>query len=149
MALSRRLPATDILSMRDMFDRFFDDNFYRMTPWENSAFTTRNIPLDISEKDDQVLVKASIPGIKPEELHVEVDDEVLRIWGDVKDETEQKEEDYYLREHHYGRIERMASLPYPVMAEKAKAEFKDGILNLSLPKAAESRRKEIKIKVNN
>ena len=72
-------------------------------------------------------------------------DDRLHIWGEAKEDKERKDEAYYLREHRYGRVERMVTLPYSVNSDKAKAEFKDGVLSLTLPKSAETPRREIKI----
>jgi HSP20 family protein len=133
---------TEFLGMRDALDRFFDESMFRPSWW---GMETRAIPLDVIEEDKNIIVKASIPGIKPSDLHVEVDEDSLRIWGEMKEETERKDEAYYLREHRYGRLERSTLLPYAVSAEKAKAEFENGMLTLTLPKASEARRKEIKV----
>jgi HSP20 family protein len=145
--LARRTPRTDFLTLRDAMDRFFDESLLRPTWWSMETLSTREIPLDIFEEGDNVVVKASVPGIKPENLHIEVDDDGLRIWGEVKEEKEHKDEAYYMREHRYGRLERSALLPYAVNVEKSKAEFENGMLMLTLPKTAETKRKEIKVNV--
>jgi HSP20 family protein len=146
MTLLRRSPTRDIVNLRDNLDRFFDERFFTpiLSPlWETD--TMGAIPLDIIEEGNDIRVKASVPGIKPQDLHVEVVDDQLHIWGEVKQDKEREDKDYYMREHRYGRIERMVTLPYPVNSDKAKAEFKDGMLTLTLPKTAEVMRKEIKI----
>lgn len=144
MTLSRRW-TRDLTPMRRLMNRFFDEDLPRFEGWPLTAITTPDIPLDILDRDDELVVKASLPGLKPADLHVEVDDDSLRIWGEVKEEHQQEEGNYYLREHRYGRIERMTSLPVPVEADQAKAEFEDGMLTLTLPKASEARRKEIQV----
>lgn len=144
MTLLRRSPTRDMVNLRDTLDRFFDERFF-MPTLSTEVFEARDIPLDIITEGNDVKVKASLPGIKPQDLHVEVVDDKLHIWGEAKEEKERTETDYYLRERRYGRVERMVTLPYAVNSEKAKAEFKDGVLNLTLPKTAETPRKEIKI----
>ena len=72
----------------------------------------------------------------------------MRIWAEANEEKESKEGNYHLRERAYGRLERVLSLPYQVNAENAKAEFKDGVVHLTLPKIAETKRKEIKLNVS-
>lgn len=141
MSLMRRNPARDMMHLRDTLDRFFDERFF-ISPWE---MEDTGIRMDVLEEGHDIHVKASLPGVKPEDLHVEVEDDRLHIWGESKEEKERKEEDYYLREHRYGRLDRMIRLPAVVDAAKAKAEYKEGVLKLTFPKAAETRRKEIKI----
>ena len=143
MTLLRRSPTREMVTLRDSLDRFFDERFF--TPMFGVEGMNETIPLDIIEEGNDLKVKASVPGVQPQNLHVEVVDDRLHIWGEAKEEKDRKEENYRLREHRYGRIERMVTLPYPVNSDKAKAEFKDGMLNLTLPKSAETPRKEIKI----
>jgi HSP20 family protein len=143
MTLLRRSPTREMVTLRDSLDRFFDERFF--TPMFGAEGMNETIPLDIIEEGNDLKVKASVPGVKPQDLHVEVVDDRLHIWGETKEDKERKEENYHLREHSYGRLERMVTLPYPVNSDKAKAEFKDGMLNLTLPKSAETPRKEIKI----
>ncbi|UCH24563.1 MAG: Hsp20/alpha crystallin family protein [Trueperaceae bacterium] len=141
------VPTWDMIDR--FFDRFFDEEFMRPRISELEPFSARGIPLDVYEEGDTLKVKASIPGIKPEDLHVEVSDDQLHIWGEAKEEKERREETYYLHEHRYGRVERCATLPYAVLSDKAKAEFENGTLTLTLPKAAEVRGKEIRVEVKN
>lgn len=143
MTLLRRSPTREMVTLRDSLDRFFDERFF--TPMFGVEGMNETIPLDIVEEGNDLKVKASVPGVKPQDLHVEVVDDRLHIWGETKEDKERKEETYHLREHRYGRLERMVTLPYSVNSDKAKAEFKDGMLNLTLPKSAETPRKEIKI----
>ena len=143
MTLLRRSPTREMVTLRDSLDRFFDERFF--TPMIGIEGMNETIPLDIIEEGNDLKVKASVPGVQPQNLHVEVVDDRLHIWGEAKEDKDSKEENYRLREHRYGRIERMVTLPYPVNSDKAKAEFKDGMLNLTLPKSADTPRKEIKI----
>ena len=144
MALIRRRP-NELVNMRDFFDRFFDDTSLRPSVFGTEIFEGRDIPVDIIEVGNNLLVTASVPGVKPEALHVEVNEDTLRIWTEASEEKESKENTYHLRERSYGMLERFVTLPYHVNADKAKAEFKDGVIHLSLPKVAETGRKEIKV----
>lgn len=144
MALVRRGPNRDVV-LTDLLESFFDEPYLRPF-WRGSGPLVRqDIPLDILEEKDAVVVKASVPGIRPDDLHVEVEDDRLRIWGEVKQDEEHTEDDYYLREHRYGRLERMTTLPCAVDSETADAEIDGGTLILTLPKAAAARRKEIPV----
>jgi HSP20 family protein len=143
MTRLRRSPTREMVTLRDSLDRFFDERFF--TPMFGTETTNETIPLDIVEEGGDLKVKASVPGVQPQNLHVEVVDDRLHIWGEAKEDKERKDEAYYLREHRYGRVERTVTLPYSVNSDKAKAEFKDGLLSLTLPKSTETPRKEIKI----
>jgi HSP20 family protein len=144
MTLLRRSPTREMVTLRDSLDRFFDERFF--TPmFREIDDTNETIPLDIVEEGNDLKVKAAVPGIQPQNLHVEVIDDKLHIWGEAKEDKERNDEAYYLREHRYGRVERTVTLPYTVNSDKAKAEFKDGMLSLTLPKSADTPRKEIKI----
>ena len=146
MALIRRRPTRDIIRMNDLMESFFNEPMRSVWPTGTlgTAFT-EDIPLDILEQDNALIVKASVPGIKPEDLHVEVEAERLRIWGESREDKERKDEDYYLREHRYGRVERVTTLPYTVDSDKAKADVEGGMLTLRLPKAPGAKHKEIKV----
>jgi HSP20 family protein len=144
MTLLRCSPTRDMANLRNTLERFFDDRFL-MPNLSDADFEVKDIPLDIVTEGNDLKVKASLPCIKPQDLHVEVMDDRLHIWGESKEDKERKDNDYYLREHRYGRVERRVTLPYNVNSDKAKAEFKDGVLNLTLPKTADTAGKEIKI----
>jgi HSP20 family protein len=133
------------MSFRDALDRFFDDTFW--TPewkeparWGNSA-----IPLDIYAKGANLVVKASIPGVKAGDLDVEVRDDVLSICGKVDEDVQEKKEDYFMREQRHGRFERSVVLPSPVIADRAEAVFENGVLTLTLPKSATASGRKIKV----
>jgi HSP20 family protein len=144
MTLLRRSPTRDIVNIRDTLDRFFDERFF-MPTFAEDIFENKDIPLDILTEGNDIKVKASLPGMKSQDVHVEVMDDRLHIWGETKEDKEHKDNDYYLREHRYGRVECVVTLPYTVNSDKAKAEFKEGVLNLTLPKSSDTPRKEIKI----
>ena len=143
MTLSRRQPR-DLTSPRDLLATFISDPFFR-PGWFDEPFGAASIPLDIFQEDDAVRVKASVPGMKADALHVEVDDDTLRIWGEAEEEEKRKDDAYYLQERRYGRLERAVRLPYRVDGDGARAEFENGVLNLTLPKATGANRKEIEV----
>ena len=146
--LTRWDPFREMVSLRDAVDRLFEESFVRprgwLTTWQSGVGT---FTLDVVEEGDNLIVKASAPGVKPEDIHVEVKDEVLRIFGETRKEEEKKEEKYHIREHHYGRFERSVMLPYPVQIDKAEAVYENGLLTLTLPKGESVRPKQIPIKV--
>ena len=101
--------------------------------------------IDVYEKDNNIIIEAEIPGAKKEDIEVKIKDNAVIIKGEVKREEEKKEENMYRSERFYGHFERVIPLPVEVKAEEAKAEIKDGILKLTIPKATAE--KEIKIEV--
>ena len=103
-------------------------------------------PTEVYEKGDRLVVRADIPGIKPEEIDISVDDDMLTIKGERKFESEVKDEDYYSCELSYGRFSRSIMLPSKVQSDKVKANYDDGILEITLPKASESKSKKVAVK---
>ena len=132
---------------RNRIDNLLDEFFKVPLKWGLVGFET--LPaVDIYEKDNKIMVKAEIPGVTAEKLNVSVDDDLLTISGEKKQENEIKNNDYYRLEASYGRFERQVRLPEPVKAEGVKATYKDGVLKIELPKSEETRKKKIKIDVN-
>lgn len=105
--------------------------------------------VDVYQTDDAVVVKAEVPGLKAEDLEISIDDNVLTIKGEVRQERSNngdKERKHYLREMRYASYCRKMSLPLGVKADEADAELQDGILTLTLPKADEAKPKTIEVK---
>ena len=104
--------------------------------------------IEISEDKNEVLVKAELPGMKKEDLEINVEERLLTIRGEKKKEEERKGEGYFYSERSYGAFERCIEIPRDVQSDKAHATFKDGVLEVRLPKTEEAKRKEVKIKVD-
>ena len=144
--LTRWEPFRELATMRDVMDRFFDEPFMRLpTLWEREPGTT-SLALDVVENPESYVVKALVPGVKPEEIEVTIDNNVLTIKGESKEESEHKEGDYHLRERRYGSFYRSVSLPANVKADKIEALNENGVLTLTLPKAEEAKPKKIEVK---
>jgi HSP20 family protein len=143
--LARFNPWREVETMRKELERLFDENLLRrdFSYLEKEAASP---PLDIWEEGNNLMVKASIPGLKPEEIKVEVRGDLLRIYGESKKEEEKKERNYHLREHRYTRFERSVALPSEVETDKAEAVFENGVLTLTLPKSEAAKTKAIPIK---
>ena len=144
--LVRWEPFSDLVSLREAMDRLFEESFVSPragwpVPVEGGA-----LAVDMYETDDDVVVKSAVPGIKPEELDITVTGDTLTIKGETKSEQEVKEENYVRREMRYGSFSRTVALPSSIVADKAKAEFENGMLTLTLPKAEEVKPKAIKVK---
>jgi len=134
----------EMMSLREAMDRLFDDAFTRPVSMRDLSA----MPLiDLSEDDDEITVKAVLPGLKPEDVQISVTADVLTIKGEFKNEDESKNRNYLIRERRFGSFERMIQLPTEVQTEKAHADFADGILTIRLPKAEAVKPKSISIKV--
>jgi HSP20 family protein len=143
MAVARWTPARDIPSIRDEMNRllneFWGKGLGEEGTWSSGAWMP---PVDIYESDDALVVKAELPGFSKEDIAVELKDNTLMLRGERKREAEMKEGNYHRMERTYGVFHRSFVLPTTVDQQKVKATYKDGVLELSLPKveAAKPRR---------
>ena len=142
--LSRWEPLYGMMTLREAMDQLFDDAFTR--PFDRGGVS--EIPaIDMYQTDDEMVIKATIPGYESEDVEISVKGDMLLIRGETKQEDEQKNTTYHLREQRYGSFERTVRLPTAVKPEHANAEFEKGILTISLPLAEEEKSKSISIKV--
>jgi HSP20 family protein len=137
---------------RDM-ERMMGDFFGRRPWWPERWFRTEGMELtapvvDLYEEKDDIVVKAELPGIEKDKIEVNLTDHTLTIKGEKKKEEEIKEENYYRSERSYGSFVRTLELPKDVHTDKVKATFKNGILEVRLPKTEEAKAKEVKVKVD-
>lgn len=127
--------------MDDLWSRFFGETSLP------SIFAREWAPtVDVSETKDNVVLKAEVPGLEAKDVDVSISEDVLTIKGEKKKEEEKKDEHYHYRERYSGSFQRSFRLPVSVKTEKADATFKDGVLTVTLPKAPEAKKKQIKIK---
>jgi HSP20 family protein len=141
-AITRRNPFRDMLDMRDMMDRMLERDFFGSSMFRSEW----DLPLDVAEKTDEFVVKASIPGIKPDDLEITYNNNVLTIKGEVKGEKEEKDTRYHLQERWSGSFSRSISLPGGIKADDIQASYQSGVLTLHLPKKEEIKPKRISIK---
>jgi len=141
--LTRWEPMREMMTLREAMDRLFDDAFTRPLSI-NGGFTAPAI--DMYQTDDEVVVKATLPGLKAEDVDISVTGDTLTLRGEYKQENEQKEARYQIREQRYGSFERSLLLPTDVKADKAVADFEDGVLTIRIPIAEEVKPKAISIK---
>jgi len=142
--LIRWEPAREMMTLREAMDRLFDDAFTRPLSLGGSNLSVPAV--DMYQTDNEVVVKAALPGIKADEVQINVTGEVLTLKGEVKQKEELKEKAYHIREQRWGMFERSIILPTDVVADKAKADFENGILTITLPKAEEAKPKTITVK---
>jgi HSP20 family protein len=127
-------------------NRMFDDSIYRSGDEEqNLAVSNWNPVVDIYEKGDWIVVQAELPGVAKEDITIDVKDRVLTLRGERKLDREIKEDSYYRRERAYGRFARSFTVPAGVNPDSIKAEFKDGLLNVHIPKPLEQKQRQIDI----
>jgi HSP20 family protein len=141
--LIRWEPAREMMTLREAMDHLFDDAFTRPLTlrdgWSAPA-------IDMYQTDDEIVVKASLPGVKADEVQINITGEILTLKGETKQVEEKKEKAWHMREQRWGTFERAIALPTEVVSDKAKAEFENGILTITLPKAEEVKPKIINIK---
>ena len=141
--LTRWEPMREMMTLREAMDRLFDDAFTRPLSLSGIA----SVPaIDLYQTDDSVVVKVTLPGFKSEDVDISVTGDRLTLRGELKGEGEKKGATYHLREQRYGAFERSISLPTDVKTDKARAEFEDGILTITLPIAEEVKPRSITIK---
>ncbi|MCS7010000.1 MAG: Hsp20/alpha crystallin family protein [Anaerolineales bacterium] len=143
-SLIRWEPMREMMTLREAMDRLFDEAFTR--PLTLSGFAPMPA-IDMYQTDDEIVVRAALPGLKPEDVQLSVTNGMLILRGEFKQKEEKKEATWHIREHRYGSFERALALPVDVETEKARAEFEDGILTIVLPKAEAVKPKTISIKV--
>jgi HSP20 family protein len=126
------------------FDRFFEGAF----PAARQELVSRNwgLPLDVVENENEYIVKASIPGINPDDLNITLENDILTIQGEVKSETEEEGVRYHLRERREGSFSRSITFPVSVNADAVNATYEHGVLTLSIPKAEEVKPRRIAVK---
>lgn len=142
--LTRWDPFREIMSIRNTMDRLFDSVLSGTTlTWQPTVW---DLALDVAENEDEYVVKASIPGINPDDLEITFSNNTLTIKGEVKEDKELEQAHYHLRERRYGSFARSVTLPAGIEADKIEAIYEAGVLKLRLPKAEEVRPKKIAIK---
>ena len=139
------IKRVDSPARRDVFADFFDE-FFSSDLMPSSGRLSPAV--DITEEKDRYVIKADMPGMKQEEVKVEVDDGVLKIYGERKSEREEKDEahKYHYYERSYGSFERRFVLPKDTDSEKIDAKYENGVLSVAIPKTEAKKPKEIKVK---
>ena len=147
-------PFADMTRWEREMERMFGDFFGRsLRPfWDERRWPGRDVEIsapavDLYEEKDEIVAKAELPGMSKDDIEVNIDDHQLTIKGEKKKEEEVKEKSYYRSERSYGSFARILDLPSEVQVEKARASFKNGVLEIHLPKTEQAKKKEIKVKV--
>lgn len=149
MAIVRWEPFRELLSTQDRFNQLFNQTFSQAFGKESQELGSRNWApaVDIYETDHNLVIKTELPGIDPNDVEVRVENNTLFLQGERKFEKNTSEENYHRVERSYGTFSRSFTLPSSVNTENAQAEYKNGILTLTLAKREEAKPKTIKIQV--
>lgn len=144
MSMQRWDPFGEIVSLRDAMERLFQESFVR--PSTQASAGTGSLPLDLAENDDSYVVHATMPGVKPEDVQISIQGNQLTIRGETRAEEDRKDQNWIVHERRSSSFHRTVMLPGPVNSEQAEARYEHGILTLTLPKAEQSRPKQIKVR---
>ena len=138
-------PFSELSELRDRLDRVFGDLFDDLTDGKRRTW---RLSVDVIEEDDSYKVLADLPGFKPDDVKIEVADDVLTISGEHQESDEEKEKDYVRRERRFGSFSRSLALPQGVSADDIEATFENGVLEVSIPKpkAEQKTAKKVEIK---
>lgn len=141
MALIRWQPFPEMETLRRQMDRVFDE----VVGVNREAQITWKPAVEIKDTEDNVILRAEIPGVEAKDLDIRVTREAVAIAGENRYEKKASERGYFRTEFRYGKFQRVIALPVAVQNDQVQAEFKNGILTLTLPKVAEVRRQVVKV----
>jgi HSP20 family protein len=146
MQLVKYNPMRDIFSQPRFMSRIFDDFFYPFDrhDGEMSAWNWQPV-VDVYDNDDNIILKAELPGLDKKDIEIDVKDRILTLKGERASDHEVKEDNYVRRERFFGRFERMFTLPADVDPEKIKADYKDGVLKIDIPKPEARKPRQITV----
>jgi len=137
-------PMRDMVTLRQAMNRLFEDSMVRPEWGEAAHEQVTRLPLDAYSTEEEIVIMASLPGVKPEDVEITIEGDTLSIKGAIPEPPENV--DYILREQRFGPFSRMLTFNIPVKAVEAEASFRDGLLTLSVPKADEIRPRTIEVK---
>lgn len=147
MALRRWEPFPEMTPLREAMDRLFEQSFLRPGLLSEMLREARLLPVDMYETEDNVIIRAQVPGLRPEDIDIRIVGDTVTISGERKAEEKIKEEDYLIHEMPTGRFHREIISPVPIKPEAAKASFENGVLTIELPKTEKAKMRQVKIQV--
>jgi len=147
MTLIKYHPARNLLGLRNNFENLFDDFLTQgRRKWAESTLAV--VPaIDLQETDDAFIISAELPGMDKKDISIGFDNNQLTISGEKKSEKNLEEENFHRVERSYGKFQRSFELPGYVERDKIEAEYKNGILTITVPKAEEAKPKQIEVKI--
>ena len=146
-AIVRRDPLAGMNGMKRFMDRFFDDRFFGIHRYSAPTHQANPMPIDVTADDKQVVIQASLPGLKPEDVNVSVEDNRLTIEGETHATEESENERYVIRERHSGAFHRSLTLPQGLEEDNIEARFENGVLTLTVPRTVEVKPKAKTIEI--
>lgn len=146
MAIERWQPFSELMSLRQAMDRLFEDSFVRPSSVLAALAEIAAPVLNVCQTPTEVVLKAALSGLKPEDVSIDITGETLTIKGESKAEQEIKKENYLYQERRYGAFSRSVVLPSGLKTDKVEATMEDGILTLTIPKVEEVKSKNISVK---
>jgi HSP20 family protein len=145
--ITRYDPLGEMVSLRSAMDRLFEDSFVSPLTWRTIGGGSDSLtpPIDVHETPDEIVVTASLPGMKADDVEITVTGQTLTMRGEFKADDEIEKDQYLYRERRFGSFSRTVQLPVRVEGDRAQASFSDGVLRLSIPKAEEVKPRQIRI----
>jgi len=148
MSLIRWDPFRNVSPLREAMNRLFEESFVPSPrAWRWSTESGLPVLADMVESDENIVISADLPGLKPEDVDISITDSTLTIKGEYKTEEEGERGDVHFKERRYGAFRRSFTLPTTVDTDATEAEFEDGVLTVTLPKTEETKPKQIEVKV--
>jgi HSP20 family protein len=145
--MNRWNPVREMITLREAMDQLFNENMSRNQHFSGQQQPVWQLPLDAYATEDAIVLIADVPGLKPEDLDITLEGDTLTVRGEFKKRADDKQ--YLLRELPTGRFERVMTINTPIDNHKVEADFQDGVLTLTLPKAETVKPKQIKVKASN
>ena len=145
-AIARRDPFAGLVGIRRLVDRFFGDPFFGFHGYAAPTYHANPIPVDVTADEKQVVIRASLPGVKPEDVKVSIEDNRLAIDGQSQSDKESETDRYVLRERYAGAFQRRLTLPQGLRGDDAEAHFENGVLTLTIPRVPAIEPKTIEVK---
>lgn len=140
-AIIRRAPVTRLTGVKSLMDRFFDDPFFGFHGYATPTHKANPMPIDVATEENQVVIRASLPGVKAEDVNVTIEDNRLTIQGESQSDEESENDRYVIRERHSGAFQRSLTLPQGLEGENTDGQFKNGVLTLTIPRIPEDQPK--------
>jgi HSP20 family protein len=144
--ITRYNPYGELVTLRDAMGRLFEDSFVSPLTWRQLDGEVLNPAMDVHQTGDEIIVTASLPGLKAEDVDITITGQTLAVRGEFKADEKVERDQYLYRERRYGTFHRQVELPVRVQGDATTATFEDGVLTLRIPKAEEVKPRQIKVK---
>ena len=144
--LIRWNPYREMISLRNSMDQMLDESFIRVFGETSRPSMGLTIPIDMYERNGDLVIRTDLPGINPEDIDISINDDTLTIKGEFKSDDQEERENVHFQELSYGKFRRAVQLPSRVDPDQAEALFDEGVLKLTLPKTEMSKPRQISVK---